>query len=149
MMKRYLCLILCITLLTAISAPVFASETTYVLSSKETDLGNGITLIEELIEYPQARLTGRTAVKRGTIKNGDTVLAVIAFQATFHYDYTTVTVASKAVTQTDTYEGWSYKQTSFTSNGGTVTLTGKITKLLVLNQSFTLSLTCDAYGNIT
>ena len=148
-MKRFLCLILSITLLVAISAPVFANEITYVLTTKETDLGDGITLIEEIIEYPHARTTARTVLKRGTIKNGDTVLAVIAFQATFHYDGTTVSVASKTVTQTDTYEGWNYKQTSFTSSGGTVTLTGKITKLLVLNQPFSLSVTCDKNGNIT
>ena len=145
-MKRFLCFVLSILLLISISAPAFASETSPI---KETDLGNGITLIEEVIEFPQARTTERTAVKRGTFKEGDTVVAVVVFQATFHYDYTTVSVYSKSVTQTDTYEGWNYKQTSFTSSGGTVTLTGKLTKLLVINRPFTLSLTCDAYGNIS
>lgn len=148
-MKRLICLILSILLLTASSAPAFATETSSVLSTKEIDLGNGITMVEEIIEFPQARTTARTAVKRGTLKEGDTVVAVIEYQATFHYDYTTVTVASKSITRTDTYEGWNYKQSSFTSSGGTVTLTGKITKLLVLSHSFTLSLTCDAYGNIS
>lgn len=41
------------------------------------------------------------------------------------------------------------KQTSFTSSGGTVTLEGKLTKLLILNDPFTMTLTCDKNGNIS
>ena len=148
-MKRFLCLVLSIVLLITISAPAFASEASSVLSTQKTDLGGGITLTEEIILDPQARATERSATARLTIDEDGVVLAVIAFRATFRYDGTTVSVVSKSVTQTDTYEGWNYKQTSFTSSGGTVTLTGKITRLLVLNHPFTLTLTCDKNGNIT
>lgn len=61
---------------------------------------------------------------------------------------TTVSVISKSVTQTDTYEGWNYVETSFTSSGGTVALAGKLTKLLIMRTSFTIGLECDANGNI-
>lgn len=149
-MKRFLSLILCIVLLVALSAPVFASESPTVLSAQKAYLDNGITITEEvLVLHPQARTNERTAVKRLTIDEDGVVIAKIAFQATFRYDYTTVWVYSKSILQTDTFEGWNYKQTSFTSSGGTVNLTGKITKLLVLKLPFDLTLTCDAYGNIS
>ena len=148
-MKRFLCLFLSLILVGSAAVPAAASENAYTYSSKNIPLDNGIIIIEETIEHSLTRATGKTVTKRGTIKKDDTVLAVIAFQVDFHYDGTTVTVASKSVTQTDTYNGWNYKQTSFTSSGGTVTLTGKITKLLVLSQSFTLSVTCDKNGNIS
>lgn len=148
-MKRFLCLVFSIVLLVTISMPAFASESSSVLSTKKIDLGSGITLTEEIILGPQTRATERAATQRLTIDNNGVVLAVIAFRATFRYDGTTVSVVSKSVIQTDTYEGWNYKQTSFTSSGGTVTLTGKITKLLVLNHPFTLTLSCDKDGNIT
>ncbi len=53
------------------------------------------------------------------------------------------------MTNTDTYNGWSYIQDSLTSSGGTVTLNGKLTKWLILSNSFTMTLTCDANGNIS
>ena len=56
---------------------------------------------------------------------------------------------SKRVNQADTYEGWSYKQNSFTSSGGTITLDAKLTKLLVMNIPFTITLSCDKDGNIS
>ena len=76
-------------------------------------------------------------------------IGIIAFQATFSYNGDSAYVTSKAVIQTDTYDGWSYKQTSFITTGNTVTLEGKLTKLLILNDPFTMSLTCDKDGNIS
>ena len=148
-MKRFLSLALSMFLLFALSMPVFASEPLPAFSTSKTDLGNGITLTKEIILHSQPRVTERTATARLTIDNNGTTLARIAFQATFRYDYTSVWVVSKSVTQTDTFEGWNYRQSSFTSSGGTVTLTGKITKLLVLSHPFDLTLTCDAYGNVS
>ena len=148
-MKRFLSLVLSIFLLIALSAPAFASECPTVLSTQRADLGNGITVTKEVILHSQARATERSATARLTIDEDGVVIAQIAFRATFRYDYTTVSVVSKSILQTDTFEGWNYKQTSFTSSGGTVSLTGKITKLLVLKHPFDLTLTCDAYGNIS
>ena len=63
--------------------------------------------------------------------------------------YSGVSAVSKAVTQTDTYGGWKYKQQSFTSSGGTFTLEAKLTKLLIYNNPLTMRLSCDTDGNIT
>lgn len=148
-MKKILSALLCFAMLLAFCIPVSATAQESLLYYQETDLGNGKVLIDEVIEHSQARATGKTVTRRSTIKDGDTVIGIIAFQATFHYDGSTVSVASKSVTQTDTYEGWSYVQNSFTSSGGTVVLSAKLTKWIVLNQSFTMSLTCDKDGNIS
>ncbi len=150
-MKRFLSLIICLSLIFPVSATARGTEQGNVLFSQEIDLGNGITVIDEVIECPQTKTThGKTVNRSATFKDGDTIIAVIVFQATFHYDGTTVSVASKRVIQTDTYDGWSYKQTSFTSSGGTVTLSARLTKLLfIFNNPFTMSLTCDKNGNIS
>lgn len=150
-MKRFLSLVICLCAILSLAAPVYAQQQENVLYYQETDMGNGITMIDEVVECPQARtIYGKTAQRTRTIKDGDTVIAVIAFQATFHYDGTTVIVASKSIVQEDTYEGWSFKQESFTANGGTVSLTGKLTKWLILkSETFTMSLSCDKDGTIT
>lgn len=149
-MKNTVSFFLCITILFVCLTAVSAAEQENVIYYRELDLGNGITLIDEIIEHPTtARATAKTSTRRNTLKDGDTVIGIIAFQATFHYDGTTVYVASKSITQTDTYDGWSYKQNSFTSSGGTVTLDAKLTKLLFLNVPFTMNLACDKNGNIT
>lgn len=148
-MKRYLSILLCIVLLFSLSSTAFAAEQENVISYCETVLGNGITVVEEIVDCSQARATDRTYRKTNTFKDGDTVIAIVAIQATFRYDGTTVSVVSKSVVQSDTYDGWNYKQTSFTSSGGTVTLNAKLTKLLVFNNKFTITITCDKNGNIS
>jgi hypothetical protein len=135
-------------LLTA-TLPTYAAEQTEIIYCEETVLENGLVIRDEIIVTTNARATDKTATRRQTFKQGDTVIAIIAFQATFRYTGSTVSVVSKSVTQTDTYEGYSYKQVSFASSGGTVTLDGKLTKLLLIQQSFTMSLTCDKNGNLS
>lgn len=106
--------------------------------------------MDEVIEYSYARASQKTYERKRSFYDGDTLIAVIAFEATYSYTGTSVSVVSKTVTQTDTYSGWSFKQTSFTSSGGTVTLEGKIRYLLILNSSaFSMSMTCDKNGNIS
>lgn len=150
-MKRFLALVICLCVILPLAAPVHAQQQENVLYYQEMSLGNGITMIDEVVECSQARTTyGKTAKRTRTFKDGDTVIAVIAFQATFHYDGSTVIVASKSIVQEDTYNGWSFKQESFTASGGTVSLTGKLTKWLILNSTtFTMSLSCDKDGTIT
>ena len=81
--------------------------------------------------------------------DGDTVIGIVTIQATFRYDGSTVSVVSKSVTQVETYEGWNYVQSSFTSSGGSVVLSAKLTKWIVLNTSFTMTLSCDKNGKIS
>ena len=148
-MKRYFSIVLCVALLIALSSPVLAAEQDSTVSYRKITLNNGITIIDEITECSEARFTDKAYRKTRTFKDGDTVIAIIAIQATFRYDGTTVSVVAKAVAQTDTYDGWNYKQTSFTSSGGTVTLNAELTKLLVFNNPFTMTLSCDKDGNIT
>lgn len=148
-MKRLLSLTLCLVLLTSIFCPAYATEQTEVIHSEVILLEDDVAVLDEIIVISSPRATDKTATRRKTIKKGDTVIGIIAFQATFRYDGSNVSVISKSVTQTDTYDGYSYSQTSFTSSGGTVTLEGKLSKLLVYNHSFTMSLTCDKNGNLS
>ena len=148
-MKRILSFIICVMLLLTATLPTYAAEQTEVIYCEETVLENGIIMHDEIVVSSNSRSTDKTATRRKTFKQGDTVIAIIAFQATFRYTGSAVSVVSKSVTQTDTYEGYSYKQVSFTSSGGTVTLNGKLTKLLILQESFTMSLTCDKNGNLS
>ena len=109
-----------------------------------------MTVVDEIAEYANARATGKTYDRTRSFYDGDTLIAVIAFQASFRYNGSTVSVVSKTVTQTDTYSGWSYSQESFTSSGGTVTLEGKLKYLLLFSTTpVSMSLTCDKNGNIT
>ena len=148
-MKKLLSLVLCLVLMTSIFCPAYATEQTNVIYSELIYLEDGISVLDELFVTSTPRSTDKTATRRQTYKKGDTVIGIIAFRATFRYDGSSVSVISKSVTQTDTYDGYSYSQTSFTSSGGTVTLEGKLSKLLVINLSFSMSLTCDKNGNLS
>lgn len=150
-MKRFVCLFLCILFLISMAISVSAETNNggTVIFSEETMLADGITVVDEVIEHAQTRATAKNYTRRKSFYDGDTLIAVIAFTATFHYDGSSVSVASKSITQTDTYESWSFKQNSFTSSGGTVTLSGKLTKWLIFNSSFTMGLVCDVNGNIS
>lgn len=138
---------LCVLFLLSLPINAFAevNDSGTVIFSEITALEDGLTVVDEIIEHPQ----GRYYTRRKLIYDGDTLIAVIAFTATFRYDGSAVSVVSKSVTQTDTYESWSYKQDSFTSSGGTVTLSGRLTKWLIFNTSFSMGLVCDVNGNIT
>lgn len=150
-MRRLLCFIFCLIISLNLIGPAFAADSTQgtIIRYQETDLGDGITVVDEIIDYSSARSTDKTYAHVKTIKNDGTTIGTIAIRGTFRYDGTTVSVVSKSVTQTDTYDGWSYKQNSFTSSSGTITLDAKLTKLLVLNISFTMTLSCDKNGNIS
>lgn len=148
-MKKTLSLILCFILFASAALPAYAAGQSDVIYSQEYALEDGTVVKDEIIVQTQLRSNYKTATRRRTFSQNDTTIAIIAFQATFRYDGSNVVVIDRAVTQTDTYEGWSYKQTSFTHSGGTVTLEGKLTKLLIFNNPFSMSLTCDANGTIT
>ncbi len=148
-MKRILSLCITVILLILAIMPVSATEQDDPVLYKEVSLGNGIVYIEEITVYSNERASQKRGEIRRTFKRDDTTIAIIAYEAVFQYDGSTVSVISKSVTQVDTYDGWSFKQNSFTSSGGTVTLTGKLTKLLILNTPVTLTLTCDKNGNIS
>jgi hypothetical protein len=152
-MKRLLLILMtCVLFLSSISfasAATSVNEFVPVEQYEETYDEDGITIVEELTVYQLARSTQRTVRKTRTYKKNDTTIAIIAVTAVFSYNGSTVSVSSKKVSQSDTYEGWKYSQTSFTSSGGTVTLSGKLTKLLNSTVPVSVTITCDANGNIT
>ena len=147
-MKRMLSCIMCIAVIitmcvsfTVVEAAELTSEIRY-----EYILNNGFIVIEEIIEEPISRTTVKQGTKRATIKDGETIIAVISFTAQFGYDGSSSWVVSKSVTQTDTYDGWNYKQKSFVENDATVTLNYKLSKWLILNNTYSMSLSCDENG---
>lgn len=151
-MKKFLSFFFCLIILLsfAVSVSAVPIDNGTILISEETILEGGLTCVDEVILYPQqARASTRTAERRKSFYKDDTLIAIIAFTANYRFDGSSVSVLSKTVTQTDTYESWTYSQESFTSSGGTVTLAGKLKKWLIFTSSFTMSLTCDANGNIS
>ena len=140
-MRRILSFVLCLLLFLSLAVSVAATpvEDGNVLISEVSILEDGLTCVDEVILYPQqARASTQTAERRKTFYKDDVLIAVIAFKANFSYDGSPVSVLSKTVTQTDTYESWTYSQESFTSSGGTVTLAGKLKKWLIFSNSFTM-----------
>ena len=129
--------------------PVSAAPVGTVLYRSETMLENGISVIDEVIAYPQTRSNVTSYERTRAVTNGSVTVAVISLEGRFLYDGSSVSVLSKRVTQTDTYDGWNYSQTSFSSSGGTITLSAKLTKPLNSSIPITMTLSCDANGNIS
>lgn len=158
-MKRSIfSLLFCVILTTLLMLPTSATKTPStspegILLFRTTDsLDDGWTIFSETKLISQsitATASTKTTSTTKTITYNGVTVGIFTIQATFQYNGSTVSVTSKSVTRADTYSGWSYTQTSFTSSGGTVTLNGKLTKLLHPSLSFSMSLSCDKNGNIT
>lgn len=148
-MKKLFNVMLSVALMAMMCLPANAQEPTQPKQTNITVLENGYAISEEIIVCPNTRSTDYTATKKATITKSGTTIAVVAVTATFRYDGVTVSVISKSVSQKDTYDGWNYSQTSLISSGGTVTLNYKLTKWLILSNSYTMTLTCDKNGNLS
>lgn len=148
-MRKLISLLTCILLITSTIVPVSALEPTSIVYSTNSTLENGLVVTHEIVDISATRSTDKTYQCKSTYSDDGTVIAVIAFITTYRYDGSTVSVISKTVTQTDTYEGWSFTQKSFTSSNGTVTLTGTLSKWLIFNNNIAMSMTCDKNGNIS
>lgn len=152
-MKNATTIILCFFLVMLLVSPVLAMENNnvqQVVWCSEEQLDDGITIVREIVvNGAENRSMSKAYTDKRTYTRDGTVIAEIWIDATFRYDTQTVSVVSKSISKCETYDGWSFKQSSFTSSGGTVTLTGKLTKLLVLNANVSISLTCDENGNIS
>ena len=150
-MKKCSTLLLCMLLICSLLVPAAAQDTAsaQTVSTQTIDLGDGWTVTEELIINDQARTASRSATKKQSFSKNGEAIADIAITGVFRYDGSTVSVSSKVVSQKDTYNGWSFTQNSFTSSGGTITLTGKLTKPLLVSGSVNMKLSCDKNGNIS
>lgn len=148
-MRKASCICIVILLLASLTVPAFAIEQYSPVTCRVSQIDNNITVIDELFENTQTRSNSKSYTYKRTVKDNGTTIAIITIQGVFRYDGSTVSVTSKSVTQTDTYEGWNYKQSSFTSSGSSITLNAKLTKLLFVNVPITMTLSCDKNGNIS
>ena len=152
-MKKILAIAWCFLFVFLLGSPALAVEegaSDKVVWSNQESLDNGITMIREIVvSGVETRSTSKTYTDKRTYVKDDVTIAEIWVTATFQYDGSTVSVTSKSISKCETYDGWSFKQSSFTSTGGTVTLTGKLTKLIVLKADVSISLTCDKNGNVS
>ena len=150
-MKRFISVCICLALFFVLLLPVQAAEESRstVISQKEYILDNGLTVIEEITETTYARSSTKYGEKRAEVKYGDTTIAIVIISGQFGYDKTKAWVISKNQVQVDTNDGWSYQELSYTSSGATISLTYKLTKLLVVNNTYSMSLTCDKDGNFS
>lgn len=149
-MKKLITVLFCLMVISICILPCSAVDNREVIFYAEETLENGIVVVDTITENnPISRSISRSVTREKIYYLNDEVIAEIAITATFRYDTQTVSVVSKSISKCETYDGWSFKQSSFTSSGGTVSLTGKLTKLLVLNANVSISLTCDENGNIS
>lgn len=148
-MKKCIVLFLSFILVFNLSCPALAAGNGEVIYSEEYTLENGLRVVDSITVYSNSRANITSAERHNHFYDGDTLVAYICFEAAFRYDGSFVSVLYKTVTHTDTYNGWNYVQNSFTAAGGTVTLDAKLTKLLIFNIPFTMTLSCDAEGNIS
>lgn len=152
-MKKLISIVMTISILMGISAPCFAADTPQknpVYTSIE-ELPGDVTVVTEIFEINSAARSSETdgTARKTYYDRDDNVIAVIAITGTFSYDGSTVKVASKSITREDTYDGWKFSKSSFTGSGGTIRLSGKLTKTGETSVSVSLSLTCDKNGNIS
>lgn len=149
-MKRILMLLLCIIIVSGSICPSLAADNTKILYYGEERIDDSIFVTDTLYELiPVSRDADRSITRKKEYYSDGKLIGVIALTVVFRYDGNTVSVVSKEVTQCKTYEGWSFKQSALTSNGGTVSLSGKLKKNIFQSVSVAVSVTCDKNGNIT
>lgn len=150
-MRKFTAIVICAALLLCLCNPVFAAEQSGQASTYSSgQVVNGLTIETRIVDITQTRATDvKTYECTQTLREDGEIIAVIVFEATFVYNGVTVGIMSKKVTSVNTYNGWSYQQISFTGANGTVTLTGRLVKGIILTDDFSLSITCDKDGNIS
>ncbi len=129
------------------SAATFAGD---VILYQEQSLGNGFAVTTEIVVHETlGRASTKTATNTQTFTYNDDVIAVIAITGTFSYNGTSSSVLSKSISRLDTYKGWSFSQTYFSSEGGAIGLVGELNKFLYPSVPISFSLICDRFGNIS
>lgn len=120
-----------------------------VLYTRQTTQ-EGLTVVDEAIYYPEeAPANTVTADRVKQLYHGDTLVGQMVFRVTFAYDGTRVTVQSQELLRAEGFDHWHIRKTKLGSQDGTVTATGRLSKWLVLNIDFAMTLTCDPAGNIS
>lgn len=129
------------------SITCFATENEKILASYTEDLGDGITAV---VTITQTESFARSAKKQSISKgyySGGTYIGAAALTATFNYDGST-SRAVEAVGNGSGSNGWSYSGQSTRTSGKTAYLTASL-KNGSKTVPVSLSLTCDANGNVS
>lgn len=148
-MKKLFTLVLVLILAISMLPGVSAAEQGTVVSRQKVELENGVVIVDTLVEYDNARVMGKVAKRTKDVYLNEVMIARITMVASFNYDGTTVSVTSASVTEKETYQGWGYAQDSLTTIGGTATLNARLTKLFHPSIPFSMTITCDANGNLS
>lgn len=145
--KRTLTLAAAAILALAFSLTCFAAENEKLLASYTEDLGNGITAVVTITETESfARATKRQSMSK-KYYTGGTYIGVAVLTASFSYDGST-SRAVEAVGSGSGANGWSYSGQSTRTSGKTAYLTASFKKS-GKTVPVSLSLTCDANGNVS
>lgn len=148
-MKKIVAFVFCLFLVLNLSIPCLATRGEEIIYSAQTELENGIICLDMItVSSSLLRSQDKTATRSQTFLRDGTTIAEISITGTFRYDGSTISVVSKSISKCQTYDGWKFTQSSFTSSGGTITLTGTLSKLL-LKTNVNISLSCDKDGNIS
>ena len=151
MKKRSFVLALVILLVGVLTIPASAAEPEVVYESElvwvdgygEVEVETATTVYDSVM-----RSSTKTASKSKTYKSEGTVIATITLKTTFGYDGSNAWVSSTNVTKSLS-TGWSYSGQSIDKNGGTVTLTAEVYKLLVGTIPVEITMTCSPNGTIS
>ncbi len=139
-MRKISLFAICFALLMAVDLPVFA-ESTGVGTAGET--GDLIAYADEFI----TRSSTTTSTRNREFTCDGKTIAEIAITGSFRFNGSVVEVISKSISKSVTYDGWTFQKSSFISSGGSIVLTGTLTKSgKAVNVS--ISLSCDPDGNI-
>ena len=148
-MKKYFSLLLAVLVLT-MSFPVGATNTKIM---RETDIiytESGNIEVETILTIHDSLFASgsKQATKEKTYKYDGNIIAEVALTATFRYTGNSVSVTDTDSSY-DTYEGWSYRNESISTSGGTANLSASLTKLFDGTVPVSISIKCTADGTIS
>lgn len=145
--KKIFSCILCLALSFVLAFSCFAQESQTVLAQYTEELGNGITAIVTITESQSfARSTKTHTVKKQYYSSGE-YAGTVALMAHFSYNGSTSSAASASGSGIGA-NGWTYASQKTWTSGSSAYLTATLSK----NGTYipvTLSLTCDANGNVS
>lgn len=149
-MKKIISLVICCLIL-------LGDSVSYSIAFKQNDSEinvsqqfiDGIIVKQTVIEDKNTRSNTKTVTNQKEYFTGNTLIATIAIKGSFTYDGNTSRIISKSVSMNKTYDGWKYEQDAFTSSGYTISLKGKLKKILHSSVVIDLNLSCDKNGNIS
>ena len=145
--KRFSVTMVSLLLIFAFSISSFAAENEKVIKTYTEDMGNGITAVVKISEVESmARTTARKNISK-SYYSGSTYIGTAVLTATFNYNGSTSSAVSASGSGSGA-NGWSYSGQSTHTSGKSAYLTASL-KNGSKTVGVSLSLTCDANGNVS